>query len=203
MANKKSSGNKKGTHENPIDLDDNTTIKASSRRAQGRGNSGAASTPKSSRSQKKQDASTKKKAKKSTPSRFRPSRDDSDSDIGPAREPWEFGPTDEEFFSPSAKQSYDGNYGAYMLRMKLRNGDTDKTEERGYRSSDPEILAAAQDSYSEEEPQPKKKRGKKQTGPLVRKRQKHSPEPKISSSKAMDHLTARVVDKSRRDDFSD
>ncbi|KAI1469773.1 uncharacterized protein F4812DRAFT_457174 [Daldinia caldariorum] len=117
------------------------------------------------------------------------------------REPWLFGPTGEELLQPLAGPSNDDPFNTWKPHQSLRNGRLERRqyrEESGLPSSDSEQYDGIYDKYSEEEVKPKK-RGKKQTGP-ARKRAKHSPEPKVSSSKAMDHLTARVVYKNLRDD---
>ncbi|KAI1801398.1 hypothetical protein F4811DRAFT_555907 [Daldinia bambusicola] len=187
MANKKATGSNKGSRENPISIDDDTTSKASSRRAQ-------APESKGSRSQK-QEIPTKKKGRKSKKSSFaQPSYDDSDSDVKPSRE-------HDELRQPLVGPSDDDPFNTWKLHQTLRNGRLERRQQReelGLPSSDSEQYDDIYDKYSEEEIKPKK-RGKKQTGP-ARKRAKLSPEHKVSSSKAMDHLMARVVDKSRRDD---
>ncbi|KAI1801399.1 hypothetical protein F4811DRAFT_555908 [Daldinia bambusicola] len=106
-----------------------------------------------------------------------------------------------EFFAPSARPQSGDPFGTWQLHKQLRE-NAQARKDSGYKSLDEEDykhLDDYDDLLIEEEIQPKK-RGKKQTGPAVRKRVKSSWKPFVSSSKAMDHLMARVVDKSRRGD---
>ncbi|KAI0135751.1 hypothetical protein F4814DRAFT_444558 [Daldinia grandis] len=195
MAGRHSMGYKEGSRENPISLDNNSIVNNSDQRQfgqrrvgtdpkqsvtqfqQGRGK--GKSTALASNSQKKQPASV----------------------LGTRHEPWKNGPTDEEFFAPEAQLQGSGNYGAYLLRQKIRNGsEADEEKNPLDMSEEDEAWLVGVESDTDEEVKPKK-RGKKQKGP-AQKRSKPAREPKVGSSKAMDHLMARVTDKSRRGDSS-
>ncbi|KAI1645571.1 uncharacterized protein F4817DRAFT_317622 [Daldinia loculata] len=190
MANKSSMGYKKGSRENPISLDDDPT---SDHSQHGQSRGGAGSKQSTTYSQHGQGKG------KSTASTSSHQKKQSASVSGTRHEPWRYGPSDEDFFAPEARPRGDGNYGAYLLRQKLRNGSEAKEEKDPLdMSEEDEAWLVGIDSDEDEEIKPKK-RGKKQKGP-AQKRWKPAREPKVSSSKAMDHLMARVTDKSRRDD---
>ncbi|KAI0849066.1 hypothetical protein F5Y00DRAFT_261878 [Daldinia vernicosa] len=192
---------KKGTRENPISLDDDKPVAKTPTLREG-GKSHTKTNLKSTTASSQQGrgegmskSSTQKKQKKQSAFLSESSDDDYSSTMRQTRQPWKFGPTDEEFFALEDRPRGSGDYGAHILRTKLRNG-TEEAEEETFDISDEGLLYEETDSDGEDQP---KKRRKNQKGP-AQKRQKPTRKPHISSSKAMDHLMARVTDKSRRDE---
>ncbi|KAI1469772.1 uncharacterized protein F4812DRAFT_457173 [Daldinia caldariorum] len=197
MANKKGSGNhKKGSRENPISLHDDTASKASVQR----GNNNADGNSKASPAKPKQTrakASTSKKGK----NRFYLPISDSESEVEKKLER-EYPRNSRCIDELIANNSPQGDrFGTWQLHKQLRE-NAQARKDAGHKPPDEEDykdLDGDDDLLFKEETRPKK-RGKKQAGPAVRKRAKSSWKPFVSSSKAMDHLMARVVDKRRRDD---
>ncbi|KAF3056593.1 hypothetical protein GL218_06549 [Daldinia childiae] len=194
MANKSSAGYNKGSRQNPICLDDDPVVNTSYQRQHEQSRTSADSKQSATNSQQGRGKG------KSTVSTSNPQKKQSTSVFGTRNEPWRNGPSDEEFFAPEARLQGSDNYGAYLLRQKIRNGSEAKEEKHPLDVSEDEDWMVGIESDSDEDIKPKK-RGKKQKGP-VQKRWKPAREPKVSSSKAMDHLMARVTDKSQRDGSS-
>ncbi|KAI1661168.1 hypothetical protein F4813DRAFT_385703 [Daldinia decipiens] len=192
MANKSSTGYMMGSRENPISLDDDPVMNTSYQRQDGQSRVGT--DPKTSATNSQQGWGKGKSAASTS----NPQKKQSTYVFGTRHEPWKNGPSDEDFFAPEARPRGDGDYGAYILRQQLRRGSEAEEEKHPLDLSEDEEWLVGIESDTDEEVKPKK-RGKKQKGP-VQKRWKPAREPKVSSSKAMDHLMARVTDKSRRDD---